>query len=92
MLWSAPQILLDPFLNILNHIVFLDRRQRGPIKSVLLVIIGWLVCNAVFSKTTQGISLIFCMMLGDYKVRKVAKPHFGKKILDLEIFAKTSPN
>ena len=31
--------------------MFLDRRQRGPIRSVLLVIIGWLVGNAVFSET-----------------------------------------
>ena len=63
---------------------FLDRRQPGPIKSVLLVIIGWLVgwlvgClvgNAVFSETALGIFLIFCMKLGDYKGRKVKEPDF----------------
>ena len=30
----------------------LDRRQPGPIKSVLLVMVGWLVGNVVFSETT----------------------------------------
>ena len=34
-------------------------RQRGPIRSVLLVIIGWLVGNAVFSETALRIFLIF---------------------------------
>ena len=50
---------------------------------MLLVIIGWLVGNAVFSETAWQIFLIFYMKLGDYKDRK---------ILDLEIFAKRSPN
>ena len=58
----------------------LDRRQPGPIKSVLLVIIGWLVGwlvgNAVFSETALSIFLIFCMKLGDYKVKKVTLPDF----------------
>ena len=62
---------------------FLDRRQPGPIKSVLLLIIGWLVGwlfrNAVFSETALRIFLIFCMMLGDYKDRKVTQPDFWKK-------------
>ena len=44
---------------------FLDQRQPGPVKSVLLVIIGclvgWLVGNAVFSETALRIFLIFCM-------------------------------
>ena len=71
--------------------MFLDRRQRGPIRSVLLVIIGWLVSNAVFSETAPRIFLIFCMKLGDYKGRKVTAG-FLKKILDLEILAKRSPN
>ena len=61
----------------------LDRCQEGPISSVLLVIIGWLVAwlvgNAVFSKTASGIFLIFCMKLGDYKERKVTEPAFWKK-------------
>ena len=47
--------------------IFLDRRQRGPIRSVLLVIIG----NAVFSEIALRIFLIFCMKLGDYKGGKV---------------------
>ena len=47
--------------------IFLDRRQRGPIRSVLLVIIG----NAVFSEIAQKIFLSFCMKLGDYKGEKV---------------------
>ena len=48
----------------------LVRCQPGPIKLVLLVIIGWLVGNAVFSETTLKIFLIFCMKLGDYKGKK----------------------
>ena len=59
---------------------FLSRHQPGPIKSVLLVIIGWLVGwlvgNAVFSETDLGIFQIFCMKLGDYKGRKVTEPDF----------------
>ena len=39
--------------------LFLDRPQPGPIKSVLLVIIGWLVGNAVFSETALRIFLTF---------------------------------
>ena len=52
---------------------------------------NWLVGNAVFSKTALRIFQIFCIKLGDYKGRKVTA-RFLKKILDLEIFAKTSPN
>ena len=67
----------------------MDRRQPGPIKLVLLVIIGWLVGwligwlvgNAVFSETTLRIFLIFCRKLGDYKGRKVTEPDFWKKFL-----------
>ena len=51
------------------------------IRSVLLVIIGWLVGNAVFSKTAPRIFLIFCMKLGNYKGRKVTEPDFWKKKL-----------
>ena len=61
--------------------LFLDWPQPGPIKSVLLVIIGWLVGNPVFSETALRIFLIFCTKLGDYKGRKVTEPHFFKKIL-----------
>ena len=68
--------MADPqFLNLL-----LDRRQPGPIKLVLLVIIGclvgWLVDNAVFSETALMIILIFCIKLRDYKGRKVTEPGF----------------
>ena len=62
----------------------MDRRQQGPIRSVLLVIgwlVGWLVGNAVFSETALRIFLIFCMKLGDYKGRKVTEPDFWKKFL-----------
>ena len=55
---------------------FLDLSQRRPIRSVLLVIIGWLVGNAVSSETALRIFLIFCMKLGDYKGRKVTEPDF----------------
>ena len=58
----------------------IGQRQSGPIKSVLLVIIGWLVGwlvrNAIFSDTALSIFLIFCMKLGDYKDRKVTEPDF----------------
>ena len=37
--------------NVSALIAFLDQRQLGPVRSVLLVIIGWLVGNAVFSET-----------------------------------------
>ena len=64
----------------------MDRRQPGPIKSVLLVIIigwlvDWLVGNAVFSETALRIFLIFCMKLGDYKGRKVTESDFWKEFL-----------
>ena len=68
-------------LIIPNQKRLLDRRQRGPIRSVLLVIIGWLVGNAVFSETVLKIFLIFCIKLRDYKVRKVTEPDFWKKFL-----------
>ena len=54
-------------------------------------LVDWLVGNAVFSETAQRIFLTFCMKLGDYKGRRVTAG-FLKKILDLEIFAKRSPN
>ena len=59
----------------------LDRHHPGPIKSMLLVIIGWLVGNAVFSQTAVRIFLIFCMKLGDYKGKKDTEPDFWKKFL-----------
>ena len=52
---------------------------------------NWLVGNAVFSERSLRIFLNFCMKLGYYKGRKVTAG-FLKKILDLEIFEKTSPN
>ena len=65
--------------------VFLDRRQRGLIRSVLLItiglLVGWLVGNAVFSETALKIFLIFSMKLGDYKGRKVTEPDFWIKFL-----------
>ena len=76
---------------ICTEAIFLDRRQRGPIRWVLLVINGWLVGNAVFSEMVQRIFLFFCMKLGNNKGRKVTAK-FLKKILDLEIFVKRSPN
>ena len=66
------------FTYLFVHLLFLDRRQPGPIKSVLLVIIGWLVDNAVLSETALMIFLVFCTKLGDYKVRKVIEPDFSK--------------
>ena len=75
---------------------FLNRCQPDPIKSVLLVMFGWLVGllvgNAFFSETAGRTFLIFFLKLRDYKGRKVTGSDFLKKILDLEIFAKRSPN
>ena len=56
-----------------------------------MLVIDWLVGNTVSSETALRIFLIFYMKLGDYKGRKVTAG-FLKKILDLEIFAKRSPN
>ena len=60
--------------------ILLDWPEPGPIKSVLLIIIGWLVGwlvgNAVFSETALRIFLIFYMKLGDYKGRKVTELDF----------------
>ena len=61
--------------------ILLNRGQPGPIKSVLLVIIGWLVGNAVFSETAARIFMILCMKLGDYKGRKDTQPDFRKKFM-----------
>ena len=67
----------------------------GPVsaRSYKIGVVGnnWLVGNAVFSETALRILLIFCVKLGDYKVRKVIAG-FLKKIIDLEIFSKRSPN
>ena len=73
-------MLTDHDFVLVKYQFLLDRHQRGPIRSVLLVIIGWLVGwlvgNAVFSETARTIFLIFCMKLGDYKDRKVTEPDF----------------
>ena len=73
----------------------IGQRQSGPIKSVLLVIIGWLVGwlvrNAIFSDTALSIFLIFCMKLGDYKDRKVTEPDFCKTFL-IWRYSQRSPN
>ena len=64
--------------------VFLDRYQPGPIKSVLLVIIGCLVGRLVgnaVSEMARRIFLIFCMKLWFYKGRKVTESDFWKKFL-----------
>ena len=66
--------------------------KRSPnYHSLLAWLVGWLVGNAVFSEMSLRIFLLFCMKLGDYKGRKVT-PRFLKKVLDLEIFAKSFPN
>ena len=52
---------------------------------------NWLVGNAVPSETALRIFLTFCVNLGGYKGRKVTAG-FLRKILNLEIFAKRSPN
>ena len=61
------------FVQQCESFFLLDRRQPGPIKSVLF---GWLVANSVFSETAQRIFLKFCMKLGNYKGRKVTEPDF----------------
>ena len=89
--WLSWSYYLESFVlpqNLLKCMIWclLDWCQSGPMKSVLLVIIGWVVMQ--FSQ--KSIFLIFCMKLGDYKGRKVTERAFWKKIL--EIFAKRSPN
>ena len=66
---------------IWTEAIFLDRRQRGPIRWVLLVINGWFFGNAVFSEMALRIFLFFCMKLGNNKGRKVTEPNFWKKFL-----------
>ena len=67
------------------------RFQISPKSDTL--IFGQLVGSTVFSKMALRIFLIFCMKLGDYKDRKVSdRAGYLKKIIDLEIFAKRSPN
>ena len=76
-------------MNIFGALLF------GPVstRSYKIGVVGnnWLVGNALFSETALRILLIFCVKLGDYKVRKVIAG-FLKKIIDLEIFSKRSPN
>ena len=59
---------------LLLLLLLLDRREPGPIRSVLLIIIGWLFGSLVtqFSQLAQ---------LGIYKGRKVTQPDFWKKFL-----------
>ena len=60
-------------------LTFLERRQRGRIRSVLLVIdwlVRWLVGNAVYSEKAVRIFLNFSMKLGNYKGRKITEPDF----------------
>ena len=56
-------------------IPLLDQRLPGPIRLVLLVI-GWLVVNAVFLETALRNFLIFCIKLGEYIGGKVTEPDF----------------
>ena len=63
-------------------LTFPDRRQQGPIRSVLLVIgwlVRWLVGNAVFSGTALRIFRIYCIKLGNIKVEKSQRLIFEKK-------------
>ena len=57
------------------EILLLDQRLPGPIRLVLLVI-GWLVVNAVFLETALRNFLIFCIKLGEYIGGKVTEPDF----------------
>ena len=65
-------------------LTFLDRRQRGRIRSMLLVIdwlVRWLVGNAVYSEKAVRIFLNFSMKVGNYKGRKSQNLIFEKKFL-----------
>ena len=72
--------------------LFLDWRQPGSIRSMLLVTFGWLVGNAVFSETAVRIFLIFLHEVRGLQRQKSDRTGFLKKIFDLEIFAKRSSN
>ena len=76
-----------------NHLKYLRLFGPASARSYKISVVGdnWLVGNAVFSEIALRIFLIFCIKLGNYKDRKVTA-RFLKKILDLEIFGKTSPN
>ena len=54
------------------------------LRSGLEMSVGWLVSQSVrvqkLRKTAHWIFLLFCMKLGDQKVRKVTRPDFRKKI------------
>ena len=80
--------------SLFSGLFFLDRRQPSPIKSVLLIIIGWLVCwlvgNADFLEMALRVFVIFCMKLGDYKGRKVIEPDFWKNSWFRDIREKVS--
>ena len=69
----------------LMSLSFLNRCQPDPIKSVLLVMFGWLVGllvgNAFFSETAGRTFFIFFLKLRDYKGRKVTGSDFLKKFL-----------
>ena len=60
-----------------TSVEFLEQRQRGPIRSVLLVIIGCLIgWQRSFPRNGSKDFLIFRMRLGDYKGRKGTDPDF----------------
>ena len=58
---------------LLEHVVFSVFFGPASTRSYKIGVVGnnWLVGNAVFSETALRILLIFCVTLGDYKVRKV---------------------
>ena len=60
---TASEICTVSFQYLWIFFVFLDLWQPGPIKSVLLVIIGWLVGNTVFSTRTHNQFAFDCMFL-----------------------------
>ena len=59
-------------------LLFLAWRQRGPIRFVLLVLIGW---ERSFLRNGSKDFSDFLHKLGDYKSRKVTEPDFWKKFL-----------
>ena len=75
-------ILISVSLDIIIYIrkILLDRRQRGTIRSVLLVIIGWLVGwqRSFLRNGSEGFSDFVVWRLGTIKVEKSQSRIFEK--------------
>ena len=74
---------VNRIISVFPKFWLLGRRQSGPVKSVLLVIIGWLVGwqRSFLRNGSVDFSRVFWLKLGDDKSRKFTEPDFCKKFL-----------